>query len=152
LKFPQLTLPKVNELIPITKALKLIGYEFKKKTYMTRKATYMCDHCCVTFYEKGTLLRHIQVHLTASEKCTLCSFRIKHRRCLNRHMLTMHQIEKPKKPLKKTEYLCEICNASFENSRALIFHRNAHIVKCSFCPKEMRKDSISKHVRVSVLY
>merc|ERR1712004_425713 len=74
--------------------------------HKTKKKSVACDICCKTFYHKGNLTRHMNIHSGVKpHSCSVCKKNFSTKSSLTRHM-RIHTNEKP--------YKCQHCAMSFK--------------------------------------
>ena len=121
--YPDMRLPKIKERISVNKALRLLGFVVKDmRPSIARNETFKCDMCPASFSSKFAIGRHMPVHKSKMEKCSVqsCQFQTKHHSSMRAHMKRVHEISLPNKSTKLTHVT----------------------IKCEYCPKEMRKESL----------
>ena len=104
--------------------------------HKTKDKSVACDICCKTFYHKGNLTRHMNIHSGVKPySCSVCKKDFREACHLWKHMRTMHAEENPSN--RYTE----------DTSTAVVVNVKQH--SCSVCKKDFStKSSLKRHMRL----
>ncbi|XP_054740182.1 uncharacterized protein LOC129245808 [Anastrepha obliqua] len=108
---------------------------------------FMCAHCPRKYRSKYSLIKHLRVHVTKTDRpysCRDCDMHFKHFSELDRHDLQHHATVRP--------YRCGKCSKAFSTRTALKIHGKVHEVKgrnfrCPECNQRFKfEKSLNLHL------
>ncbi|RXG61794.1 Zinc finger protein 26 [Armadillidium vulgare] len=105
---------------------------------------YLCPICHYVFTSASSLNEHVVTHSKVTE-CPICKLN-----CETNFQLKKHMDSHSKKSLKKSQYVCDVCEQSFPTLGKLKNHiKEDHEkgMKCPYCPRIMKSESaLSFHI------
>ncbi|XP_071486943.1 uncharacterized protein [Diadema antillarum] len=104
----------------------------------TKDKLFPCDICDKVYYDKKTLMSHMEYHSDRKYECDICHQKFHHNWLVNLHKRNVHT---------EKSHLCEICGKSFKSKGTLSQHCDTvHSTKCRYkcdvCGRGFKRSSI----------
>ena len=104
----------------------------------TKDKLFPCDICDKVYYDKKTLMTHMENHSDRKYECDICHQKFHHNWLVNLHKRNVHT---------EKSHLCEICGKSFKSKGILSQHCDTvHSTKCRYkcdvCGRGFKRSSI----------
>lgn len=117
-----------------------IRRDHEKRHSKDRKRDFACERCGKTFFNKGTLISHINTHDNKKPHvCKICNKSFLFPNMLRKHVESHSAIKK---------YSCDECGRAFRRPFQLKSHKIIHTDKmpymCQFCSKSFRFSQVLK--------